>query len=576
MFSVQSMSKVFTATAVMKAVQAGLVDLDVPITTYLPDFTVHSAFEQHPERKITLRMLLAHTAGFTHEASVGNNYEVDPGDFASHVASISDTWLRFPVGSGYAYSNLGIDLAGYILERVSGKPFVEVMRDSVLAPIGMGRSTFDRTAIRAEPDRAVGHVQSAEAWLLDVPMTAAGGLYASVADLARFLSFQLGRGVIDGRTVLDPALIDEMRTIPAPHTGAAAGYALGVGRTRWRVGGYQDLFNHGGGGFGFLSDLWFVPTLGLGITVLTNSSDHSLQGELALSVLRDIVHEPGSVYAARLEALPEQGEFFGDDRDYQPPSDLAGLIEAVAMPASADQAARWATYSGDYRVTSWGVFPPTVPASRFAVANGVAWYDAAEDWSVERHRLTEFEPGLFLADNGEVLDFRGPAPTWRNLELIPVAGGPQPWQWAVLVLIAVVAAGWLVGGVLSAIRGRRRGLGKGPGPVRGTAWRGAMAAAATVAAVLALATIGLIAAVPGAVESGFLGWAEFPTVIRLAYHLPLAVALIAALLVALAAIGWARGWWRPATAPRYVSLTVATVLLVGQLAAWRLIGWGLG
>jgi len=103
-----------------------------------------------------------------------------------------------------------------------------------------------------------------------------------------------------------------------------------------------------------------------------------------------------------------------------------------------------------------------------------------------------------------------------------------------------------------------------------------MAAAATVAAVLALATIGLIAAVPGAVESGFLGWAEFPTVIRLAYHLPLAVALIAALLVALAAIGWARGWWRPGTAPRYVSLTVATVLLVGQLAAWRLIGWGLG
>jgi CubicO group peptidase (beta-lactamase class C family) len=71
-FSVQSMSKVFTATAVLEAVQAGRVGLDTPITTYLPGFTVRSAFEQHPERRITLRMLLSCTAGFTHEAPSGS------------------------------------------------------------------------------------------------------------------------------------------------------------------------------------------------------------------------------------------------------------------------------------------------------------------------------------------------------------------------------------------------------------------------------------------------------------------------------------------------------------------------
>ena len=96
-FSVQSMSKLFTATAVMQAVAAGRLDLDAPITTYLPGFTVHSAFEKHPERKITLRMLLSHTAGFAHEAPVGNNNDLDPGTFDAHVRSISDTWLRFPV-----------------------------------------------------------------------------------------------------------------------------------------------------------------------------------------------------------------------------------------------------------------------------------------------------------------------------------------------------------------------------------------------------------------------------------------------------------------------------------------------
>ena len=89
-------------------------------------------------------MLLSHTAGFTHEAPVGNNYEPEPGDFDAHVRSISDTWLRFPVGTGYAYSNLGIDLAGYILEQVADKPFATVMHDSLLAPLGMDHSTFDR------------------------------------------------------------------------------------------------------------------------------------------------------------------------------------------------------------------------------------------------------------------------------------------------------------------------------------------------------------------------------------------------------------------------------------------------
>jgi len=156
-FSVQSMSKLFTATAVMQAVRSGRLDLDVPITRYLPGFTVHSAFEPHPEQRITLRMLLGHTAGFTHEAPLGNNYEPEPGDFDAHVRSICDTWLRFPVGTGYAYSNLGIDLAGYILETTAGEPFPAVMRDTLLAPLGMDHSTFDRARVHTATNRAVGH-----------------------------------------------------------------------------------------------------------------------------------------------------------------------------------------------------------------------------------------------------------------------------------------------------------------------------------------------------------------------------------------------------------------------------------
>src|SRR5688572_21498911 len=96
-FSIQSTSKHFTATAIMLAVQKGLLDLDVPITTYVPDFSVHSRFERDPQKKMTLRLLLSHRAGFTHEAPVGSNFDAASPSFDAHMRSISDTWLRYPV-----------------------------------------------------------------------------------------------------------------------------------------------------------------------------------------------------------------------------------------------------------------------------------------------------------------------------------------------------------------------------------------------------------------------------------------------------------------------------------------------
>lgn len=146
------------------------------------------------------------------------------------MRSISDTWLRFPVGSGYAYSNLGIDLAGYILERVEGKPFADVMRDSLLKPLGMERSTFDRATIRESTDRAVGHVRMYPEPPLDVPMTAAGGLYASAADLGRFLRFQLNDGEFDSR-VSEP-MARCSRDFAAPSETPSADAASGSGMPR--------------------------------------------------------------------------------------------------------------------------------------------------------------------------------------------------------------------------------------------------------------------------------------------------------------------------------------------------------
>jgi hypothetical protein len=194
---------------------------------------------------------------------------------------------------------------------------------------------------------------------------------------------------------------------------------------------------------------------------------------------------------------------------------------------------------------------------------------------VER-RLTEVRPGIFLADDGETLDLRASPPTWRSLDLVRVEDAPLPWQWALLGFAAATAIAWLVGGLAGGVRrwrGRPSG-GERPESRSGRGWRRAMSAVATVASILVLVAVAVIAALPGVIDGGFVGGLTLPVIPRLAYHVPLAIAVAAVALVGLAVVTWTRHAWRPGSAPRYVALSAGAVLLAGQLAAWRLIGWG--
>jgi hypothetical protein len=504
---------------------------------------------------------------------VGNYNEPDSPEFDAHVRSISDTWLRFPVGTGFAYSNLGIDLAGYILEQVEGKPFPDVVRDSLFVPLGMDRSTFDREVIPSITDRAVGHRTPFPEPPLDVPMTAAGGMYSSAANLARFLRFQLNDGSIDGRVVLDPQSMEEMRTVPAPHAGAPAGYALGVDRHRWNHWPQApDLFDHGGGGFGFLSDLWWSPPLGIGIAVLTNSEDHQLQADLALSILVDLVTEP-SPYRDRLLALPNRPSAADPGFPFQPPADMANLVAGAAMPPTGDDTTRWSGWIGEYGAPHWGVIDPT-PAARFLVDGGAPYFEANEEGTLVRLRLVEVEPEVFLAENGETLDLSGPVPTWRSIRLVPISGGPAPWQWAIIMTAAALAAAWLITGAARALRRSRTHSDAVPVPAMSRLWPRVSATVATILALVTLATVGLLVWMPGLIDSGFLGWLHLPVVERLAMHLPLALAVLAGATTILVAVGWLRLWWPRMVRGEYAALAVATLVLVAQLAAWHLIGWG--
>jgi CubicO group peptidase (beta-lactamase class C family) len=194
LFSLQSVTKTYTATAFMMAVGRGWFTLDEPLWKAVPGFRVHSRWGDAEVEQITFRHLLSHWGGLCHEAPVGNNYGDWQCTFDEHVRSIADTWLKCRVGERFRYSNLGYDLTGYALQTHAGKPFPRLMREELLEPLGMGTSTLDQAAALANADRARGHMEGLEVPPLEVPMLAAGGLYSTARDTAKFISFHLAAG----------------------------------------------------------------------------------------------------------------------------------------------------------------------------------------------------------------------------------------------------------------------------------------------------------------------------------------------------------------------------------------------
>jgi CubicO group peptidase (beta-lactamase class C family) len=471
LFSIQSCSKMYTATAVMLAVQAGLVDLDEPITTYLPEFTVNSRFEANPERRITLRHLLNHRAGFTHEAPVGNNYLIGRASFEAHCQSISDTWLRFPVGQHYDYSNLGIDLAAYVLQRRSGLPFHEFGRRNLLAPLGLGRTTFDQKRIACEPERALGHDVGVKRLPLRIPMVAAGGLYSSIEDACRFVGFHLA----SGEGLLDARLLHEMYSIQFPQPGQNQGSGLGVVILR-RNG--LIVRGHSGGGLGFLSDMYWAPEANIGVVVLTNSSSHPLQSALAHKILGDLAgsaERPDetalqpAVEAAGAELDRFAGEYVGrsgslgliaegprlllktkeeervlrliagdrvqweeasHDR-YRFLTDTAGHVEYLqhvetghgwyrnkadrSEPELNPAYRLWADSEGEYELRVSGVKIGSVSLGRDESGPFIGWPRQG------KLRLKQHDPGLYFSSTGEALDMRRTPPTYGNIRLVKAA-----------------------------------------------------------------------------------------------------------------------------------------------------------
>jgi CubicO group peptidase (beta-lactamase class C family) len=409
LFSIQSMSKTFTATAVMMTVQDGLVDLDTPITKYLPNFTVKSCFEENPQDKITLRHLLSHTSGLTHEAPIGTNFDTRYNTFEERVLSIQDTWLKHRVGEKYSYSNLGIDLAAYILQVQSGKSFAEYMKLKVFDPLDMPNSSVDYAFVERHPNRARGHLPHVVEVPVAVPMVAAGGVYTSAVELARFVQFHLKRGIVDGRAVLGASFVDAMYT----SSPVSKDYGLGIA-----IGKKHDTYylNHNGGGFGFSTTMTWYPEYGIGCVVLTNSGRHDEQNVKISSDILDELITQNIVKKDTSNMIPPADKFIGKD------TKLLILPDVKSVFVPSPYKPQWKSYVGTYRFILAGykldllsylalALDYCPPDLKMTVEKKDGYLCIGDD------KLQEYQPGLFFAPSGEALDLRGSVPTWRNIKM---------------------------------------------------------------------------------------------------------------------------------------------------------------
>lgn len=188
-----SVSQLFTDVAIMQLVGQGKLDLDAPVTRYLPDFHPDNPFD----KPVTLRELMSHRAGLVREPPVGSSFDGSGPSLAQTVASLNKTRLVYRPGSRTKYSNAGIAMIGYVLERTQHEPFAQYVQRRVLGPLGLGHSSFEAT-----PEVATGTMWTVDGRVLEAPtfqlgIAPAAGLYTTAGDLGHFLSalFAGGRAV---------------------------------------------------------------------------------------------------------------------------------------------------------------------------------------------------------------------------------------------------------------------------------------------------------------------------------------------------------------------------------------------
>lgn len=328
MYSLASISKPITATGLMILVERGLVDLDAPANDYLGPAKIDG--RDWDAARATVRRVASHTAGlplhyqFFYEDEPYRRPHMDETirRYANLVTAPDERWN---------YSNLGYGILDYIIERASGQPYPDFMRDEVFQPLGLTRTSIDIgpgledfTATRYATDQS-------PIPFYDFDHPGGSAVFSSAHDLVRFGMFHLGRDLDHQRRIISDTAIERMRE-PGGSSGPAAEY--GIGWSLRELPGGLRLQRHGGGMGGVRTELAIAPEENAAVVVLSNSAT-PLTGYISNliwhTLFPDIVPKPTPPEVPDPHRLEREGvlEEAGDG--------AAPLIEFTPMPELAGE-----------------------------------------------------------------------------------------------------------------------------------------------------------------------------------------------------------------------------------------------
>ena len=276
-YRIGSITKTFTAAAIMQLRDAGKLDLEDTLDRHI----------EGAAHRPTLRRLLSHTSGLQRETQDEAWLTLRFASTEELVDTLGKAEQVLPPGARFHYSNLAFALLGIVVEAASGLSYADYVRQRLLEPLGLRRLTFV-----PEPPSAVGYLvqEYAEGVVTEADVQtgawlSAGQMWGTVRDLCRWAAF-LGN---PDETVLARATVEEMRTVqtiddPVRWTG---GYGLGLGLRR---DGERILAGHGGSMPGFIAGVYVSPVDRVGAAVLTNSSTATVD-ELTLKLIAHTVEE---------------------------------------------------------------------------------------------------------------------------------------------------------------------------------------------------------------------------------------------------------------------------------------------
>jgi serine-type D-Ala-D-Ala carboxypeptidase/endopeptidase len=362
LFRIASMSKAFTALAVLKLRDEGRVTLDAPAETYVPEMRGWR-YPTSDSARITVRNLLTHSAGFVEDNPWGDRQQVMPEPEFTAVLAQGVPFARSS-GLGMEYSNFGYATLGRIVSNVSGTRYQDYIRRELMAPLGMRSTGYD---VFASPPqrRAIGYGWQDNQWVREPDMRdgafgAMGGVETSASDYSKWVAFLLSAWPARDGPDAGPVRRSTVREIVTganfasasmrnPAAGGAPCRQAGAYAMGWRVLDDCDLgrvVTHSGGYPGYGSNVLLLPDKGVGVFAFSSKT----YGGASLPTLRAALalHKSGFLHDRPLPVSPDLARAYDSARAVWAKGDIGAAPLANNMLMDRD-AARWKTFLAELR-----------------------------------------------------------------------------------------------------------------------------------------------------------------------------------------------------------------------------------